>query len=320
MSDEPDADTEEDISFSSLFDPLDSKEEAEDDEPPPADPVSANTSDIDADRQGEPADDEGGELTLPTGFDDLDTTEGKSLEALATSLTESDDTEEEALNETARTRFDDLVDRINTREQSAESAVSKESSQDLQSLPGFETAGSVLLLSQDGSDGDLDTCASAFGAESISTTGVMFVDITSKNPSRLDHFRETYETEPAAIATIHLGRSRDDATIDHVKVRDPADLKHLGISISKLLREWQDDIEVMHVCFHSLTELLRLVDEERVFRFIHVLLGRIEDAGGSIHVHLDSSTHGAETVALFEKLFDATITARGEELEYRSRP
>lgn len=68
----------------------------------------------------------------------------------------------------------------------------------------------------------------------------------------------------------------------------------------------------LRVCFDSLPGLLTGSDDERVFRMLARVAGRIRDVDGMGHFHLPATPDAAH-LARFEPLFDAVITVRTRE-------
>jgi hypothetical protein len=103
------------------------------------------------------------------------------------------------------------------------------------------------------------------------------------------------------------------------RVGDPSDLTRVGITVSRLLGEIGDDAgrdgesrddrdSRPVVCVDSLSEMLQYVERGRLFRFLHLLKNRIENAGATGHYHMDPAAHEREVVAVFESLFDVVVT------------
>ena len=96
--------------------------------------------------------------------------------------------------------------------------------------------------------------------------------------------------------------------VDIRQVTSPQNLRRIGILTSKLLSEWEDRAGETTICFYTLSDLIAMnTDRERVFKFLHVLRGRVASAGARAHYHLDPSQHDEQTVHTFESLFDTVI-------------
>ena len=112
---------------------------------------------------------------------------------------------------------------------------------------------------------------------------------------------------PRSAAGRGSGRQHPTEQIRVDTVADPEDLTTLGRRISDQLSEWDLADEQPVVCFRSLTALLETTDLERVFRFLHILIGRLSSVGASAHFHLDPRAHDDKTVDTFRPLFDAVL-------------
>jgi hypothetical protein len=98
-------------------------------------------------------------------------------------------------------------------------------------------------------------------------------------------------------------------------VASPDDLTGLGITVGNHLRRWDEQPGPALLTLDSLTVLLQFVDLKRVFRFLHVIAGRVRAAGGIGHYHMDPAAHDEQTVATLSSVFDAV--ARYEAGEWR---
>ena len=94
-------------------------------------------------------------------------------------------------------------------------------------------------------------------------------------------------------------------------VSSPADLTGIGIGVSEQLRRFADaDVERTRLAFYSLSTLLMYAELETVFRFLHVLTGRVDSIGGVGVFTIDPTTHDESTVNTLKQLFDGMIEVR----------
>ena len=94
-------------------------------------------------------------------------------------------------------------------------------------------------------------------------------------------------------------------------VSSPADLTGIGIGVSEQLRRIaQSDVEGTRMAFYSLSTLLMYAELETVFRFLHVLTGRIDSIDGMGAFAIDPTTHEESTVNTLKQLFDGMIELR----------
>jgi len=109
--------------------------------------------------------------------------------------------------------------------------------------------------------------------------------------------------------TQHQGRSTEDTS--RVKyTSSPVDMTGIGIKFSEFVEEFytERNITQNRVAMDSLSTLLMYSDLQTVFRFMHVLTSRIEDADAiGIHV-VESTAHDAETMNTLKQLFDGMVS------------
>lgn len=108
--------------------------------------------------------------------------------------------------------------------------------------------------------------------------------------------------------TKHQGRSAQDTEV--VKyASSPEDMTGIGIKFSEFVESFQRDrgIERTRVMVDSLSTLLMYSNLQTVFRFMHVLTSRIEDADAiGIHV-IESTAHDQEALNTLNQLFDGIV-------------
>ncbi|POG55451.1 DUF7504 family protein [Haloferax marisrubri] len=99
-----------------------------------------------------------------------------------------------------------------------------------------------------------------------------------------------------------------DLPITIKNVTKATDLRRIGLLITKSLNEWGESPVQSTLCVHSLSNLIAAVDnDQRVFRFLHILTNRIDSAGARAHYHVDPARHDDQTLRTFKSLFDTTI-------------
>jgi KaiC/GvpD/RAD55 family RecA-like ATPase len=108
-------------------------------------------------------------------------------------------------------------------------------------------------------------------------------------------------------------------------VNSPGDMTGVGIGISEQLRRFaEEETERTRVVFDSLSTLLMYSDAETVFRFLHVLTGRIDGVDAVGLFTIDPTTHDRETVNTLKQLFDGAIEIRdgeaGREVRFAGLP
>lgn len=190
-------------------------------------------------------------------------------------------------------------------------------------------ANNVLLVSTPTAPDD-DGCNGLLSVEPQATHDFLFVAIEATPDDRLAAWRSSTHTDPpGTVGFVSAGdttRSAASASTEGPRagpavrtVSDPADLADLGITVDALLAEWDGDGNRTTVCLHSITALLRHAALDRVFRFVHLLSGRVRATDGFAHYHLDPSEHDQETVDTLVPLFDAVVEWDGDGWRRRER-
>lgn len=190
---------------------------------------------------------------------------------------------------------------------------------------GEELAGAhnVLLLAPSLGDEDSEACSSLLSLAPADRTNVLCVTFNQTPDARIEHWRaDGGPTEPANLGFVVVGEGvrsaaaagpaaegppGDDLGPTVVSVSSPADLTGIGIKLGDFFSDWADDGNRLLLCFHTLTTFLQYAELRTVYRFIHVLTGRVRSAGGVAHYHLDPSAHDEQTVNSLLGLFDAAV-------------
>ncbi len=107
-------------------------------------------------------------------------------------------------------------------------------------------------------------------------------------------------------------------------VADPGDLTGLGIAITEFLRAADRRGLSTRLGLHSLSTVVMYAGVRPVFRFLHVLLGRVRAAGGTAVAALDTAGLDEGEYAVLAPLFDARLEVRSrdghDEVRARGRP
>lgn len=196
---------------------------------------------------------------------------------------------------------------------------------------GEELAGAHNVLLQAPAMGheDGDACSSLLSVAPADRSNVLCVTFNQTPDTRLEHWRAAGgPTDPADLGFVVIGDGTRSATAAQpfvdgppgddlgpkvVSVSSPADLTGLGIKLGNFFAEWADDSNQTLVCFHTLSTFLQYAELRAVYRFVHVLTGRVRSIGGIAHYHLDPSAHDERTVNTLKTLFNAVVEVSDEE-------
>ncbi|GKZ13399.1 hypothetical protein HAL_12800 [Haladaptatus sp. T7] len=116
-------------------------------------------------------------------------------------------------------------------------------------------------------------------------------------------------TDTRSTAAVSNVGNRADTTVLRTQKLAP-----LGIEISGAIDEFERECGPLapgelRVCFDSLTPLIEEHDPESVFRFLHVLIGRIMTVNGMGHFHLPAEMDSTIVRTLLP-VFDAAVEVR----------
>lgn len=106
------------------------------------------------------------------------------------------------------------------------------------------------------------------------------------------------------------GDVEESATVKHTS--SPSDVTGIGIKVSDLIEKFQEDPEVERTRLYmdSISTLLMYSELQTVFRFLHVLTGRVRSIGGLGLYTMDPDMHDERDYSTLVQLFDATIEVR----------
>lgn len=197
-------------------------------------------------------------------------------------------------------------------------------------LTELDGESSILLLSPSMRSETDDVCLDLLSQESPQRENVLWVTFTrspdgcvqdwlghvGERPANL-RFVSVGETVRSAASSSPVQETPADAVIETLS--NPGDLTGLGIKISEVLQQWQNDGNRTVACFHSLTALLQYADVQTVYKFLHVLTGRFATAGVTAHFHLDPAAHDDQTINTLKSLFDAVAEFDDGEWSIRTR-
>lgn len=143
------------------------------------------------------------------------------------------------------------------------------------------------------------------------------VTLSGTFDDEIDRWRQHAGERPTKLAVVTAGDEVRGAAasggptgtvtagnVTATSVSSPSDLTGLGIEVSECLSDWAAAEADAVVCFRSLTTLLQYADIQRVFRFLHLLTGRIESLGARAHFHIDPEAHEPREMATLRNLFD----------------
>lgn len=178
------------------------------------------------------------------------------------------------------------------------------------------TAPSLLLLAEDGDDGEHAVCLDLLTAGG-STDTVLTVSLDESPGRQLAKWERENVPRPENFVLLAVGGWEGvdvPADVHTETITNHRDLPRLGIKLTDLVSEHVEETDGgLAVCFDSLTTLLQYLDAELVFRFIHTFQSRIASYDVRVHYHLDPTRVEQETVMTLRVLFDTVLELDGGE-------
>jgi hypothetical protein len=195
-----------------------------------------------------------------------------------------------------------------------------------------ERGASVLLLSPSLHSATDEACLDFLTLDDPSEENVLWVTYTRTPDSCVQSWLANVGGRPQNMRFVSVGETKRSASAqsgggdaprpggDSVEtLSSPGDLTGLGITLSEVLKEWNDEDERTVACFDSLTALLQYADLQTVYKFLHVLTGRFEAADVTAHFHLDPEACDTQTVSTLTSLFDTVAELEDGEWTVQSR-
>lgn len=198
-----------------------------------------------------------------------------------------------------------------------------------------EGANNVLVLAPSMASQDGEACTNLLSVAAHDEEAVVSVTFNESPDARIEAWRANGgPDDPAKLGFVVVGDEMRSAAASQpvaggpsidgvgptiVSVSSPGDLTGIGIKLGNFLEDWADDDHRLVLCFHTLTTFLQYADLRPVFRFLHVLTGRVAAADGVAHYHLDPSAHDEKTVNTLLALYDAVVELDGDDGRWQVR-
>lgn len=110
------------------------------------------------------------------------------------------------------------------------------------------------------------------------------------------------------------------ATVETIRIGRITELRRLGILATRIVNDWEPLGREMRVSIDPLDPLFNYKPVEGVFRFLHVLLGKLNSQGAVTQVHITPSAVGDQNSNILKSLFDYTLVVDSQEVTLDSDP
>lgn len=196
-------------------------------------------------------------------------------------------------------------------------------------LSRLKATGAALLVVGDLPEGiRSEACQQMMGVQSEQCRRRLFVSTTAKTPHAVTHFqspaRASDRMQVIQYATEHRSTAVDQSVRDEtISTTVPkGSIIDLGIAISEAIDTFDTAANglapaELRLCFDSLIPLLSN-DEELLFKFLHILIGRLKSVNGMGHFHLPQA-YTNKTILRLQSLFDAVVELRLENRQLQQK-
>ncbi|WP_436923238.1 DUF7504 family protein [Halosimplex amylolyticum] len=183
----------------------------------------------------------------------------------------------------------------------------------------FAGATTVLLLAPDVQSRPIDACVRAFQRVDERVDRAAAVTITKSASEWLSLWDRSPVSTTTPVTCVDVdeatrsaaSRSEDTAGATVRRVSDPGDLEALGRQVSDVLQQADEAGDDVGVAVHSLSGILRHVEESTAFKFVYTLGEVTRRVDGVAFFHLDPDVHEPATVETFRILCDAVVQFDG---------
>ncbi|WP_459194517.1 DUF7504 family protein [Halosimplex sp. J119] len=183
----------------------------------------------------------------------------------------------------------------------------------------FEDTTTVLLLVPSAQNRSVDACVRAFrrideqidraAAVTIGRSASEWLAQWERKPVSATMPVTCVDVDEDTRSTVNTGGDVSEATVE--RVSDPTDLEGVGRRISDVLERADEAGDEIAVAVHSLTGVLRHVDESTAFKFVYTLGEVTRQVNGVVFFHLDPDAHDQTSVETFRILCDAVVECNG---------
>ncbi|WP_439026887.1 RAD55 family ATPase [Haloarchaeobius sp. DT45] len=173
--------------------------------------------------------------------------------------------------------------------------------------------GTNMLVTGPPMSGKYELCCSVLADGLQAGDGALVVTTQNDAGSVRDRVGVTDPDAPplGIVDCVSKERGIDPAEHDMNRfVSSPGDFTGMGMSSSRLLEEFVQRDQQARVVLDSVSQLLMYADVKTVFRFLHILTGRISAAGAIGFATLDANAHDEQTVNTVRQLFDGMVETR----------
>jgi CheY-like chemotaxis protein len=177
-------------------------------------------------------------------------------------------------------------------------------------VTSFEPEPGEGVLVECGSQDDRkgQACLDLLGLDSVEDRNVLLIRYRRIGSERLERIAE----DARNVHLISIGYQQSipngiEELVETTRISNPSELTRLGIVMTRVIGNWDSEPNETVVCLDSLDILMGYTDERSVFRFLHVLLSKLQSTDAIAHFHIEPA-QGSQAADTLKPLFDTVVT------------
>ncbi len=145
----------------------------------------------------------------------------------------------------------------------------------------------------------------------VTTTPVARLRLLNERLSEWPAWTIVLTTKPDPLAGVE-DLDLDTIPLEIIQLDKRLGLRDLGETISRVISEQNTTNSKLAFEFDIMSEIIDKFEMKTVFRFLHILTNRLENAGTLSHFFINPQTQSASTINMFDDLFDISMTVHGQ--------
>ncbi|WP_299268641.1 DUF7504 family protein [Halorientalis sp.] len=145
----------------------------------------------------------------------------------------------------------------------------------------------------------------------VTTTPVARLRLLNERLSEWPAWTIVLTTKPDPLAGVD-DLDLDTVPLEIIQLDKRLGLRDLGETISRVVSEQNTTNSRLAFEFDIMSEIIDKFEMKTVFRFLHVLMNRLENVGALCHFFINPQTQSASTINMFDGLFDISMTVHGQ--------
>lgn len=186
-----------------------------------------------------------------------------------------------------------------------------------ETIEGIKNGSNILLISPPMSRKE-DILDNIMYHKAIKNENALII-VTTNEPA--NHILERLKTKKLDLLLSRIGivdcvtKNFVDVDFENADIKtvsSPADLTSIGVRIGQFIDEFSKSHLKIQIHINSLSTILMYSNIQTIFRFLHILTGRIKTAEALGIFVIDSGMHDQQTIVTLEQLCDCIVEIKSE--------